>query len=95
MLKAAELDPDDALVQIELGDICFSEGDVAGAKACYERALELGRNMADVLALLAKYVAGILGRPEEALPGGASYDAVDQRSRSAGATRGEASECAT
>jgi adenylate cyclase len=67
ILKAAELDPDDALVQIEFGDMRFRDGDVAGAKASYERALQLGRNTADVAALLAKYVAGILGRPAEAL----------------------------
>jgi TolB-like protein/Tfp pilus assembly protein PilF len=68
VLEAAELDPGDALVQIELGDMRFRDGDLGGAKACYERALEFGHNTADIAALLAKYVAGILGRPEEALP---------------------------
>jgi len=67
VLKAAELDPSDALIQIELGDLSFRDGDVEGAKACYQNAWDLGRNIADVAALLAKYVASILGRPEEAL----------------------------
>ena len=67
VLKAAELDPSDALIQIELGDLSFRDGDVDGAKACYQRAWDLGHNIADVAALLAKYVAGILGRPEQAL----------------------------
>ena len=67
VLKAAELDPSDALIQIELRDLSFRDGDVEGAKACYQNAWDLGRNIADVAALLAKYVASILGRPEEAL----------------------------
>jgi TolB-like protein/class 3 adenylate cyclase len=66
VLKAAALDPDDAPTQIELGDIYVAEGNKAGGIACYERAASLAGGDPDVLALLAKYVVGTLGRPAEA-----------------------------
>ncbi|APG86638.1 adenylate cyclase (plasmid) [Sinorhizobium americanum CCGM7] len=66
ILKAAELDPHDPLVKIELGDILFDDGDHAAARTLYEQALAAGRTNADAMALIAKYVGGILGRPDEA-----------------------------
>ena len=65
ILKAAELDPHDPLVMIELGDVLFEDGNRAAAKAAFEQALAAGRTNADAMALIAKYVGGILGRPAE------------------------------
>jgi TolB-like protein len=68
ILKAAELDPRDPIALAELGTLRAEEGDVDGASEAFERALELGRNHADALALLAKYVVTVLGRDNEAMP---------------------------
>jgi adenylate cyclase len=64
--KAAELDPNDPLVKIEAGDVYFEDGNHTAAKAAFEQALASGRTNADAMTLVAKYVACILGRPEEA-----------------------------
>jgi len=66
-LKAAELDPRDPIALEELGALRAEEGDIGGAREAFERALELGRNHADTLALLAKYVVTVLGRENEAM----------------------------
>lgn len=50
----------------ELGALRAREGDIAGAREAFERALATGANHADTLALLAEHVAGVLGRPDEA-----------------------------
>ena len=67
VLKAAELDPRDPIALEELGALRAEEGDIGGAREAFERALELGRNHADTLALLAKYVVTVLGRENEAM----------------------------
>lgn len=67
ILRAAELDPNDAIALEELGALRAQEGDISGARETLERALEVGRNHADMLALIAKYVATVLGREDEAL----------------------------
>jgi len=65
--QAVALDPNDSLALEELGALRKGEGDAAGAREAFERALAVGPNHPDTLALLAKYVAGVLGRPDEAL----------------------------
>ncbi|MBP2446419.1 adenylate/guanylate cyclase domain-containing protein [Rhizobium leguminosarum] len=67
IFKAADLDPNDPLVKIEVGDMYFEDGNSVAAKAAFEQALASGRTNADAMTLIAKYVAGILGRPNEAL----------------------------
>ncbi|QHW24464.1 tetratricopeptide repeat protein [Rhizobium leguminosarum bv. viciae 248] len=66
IFKAADLDPNDPLVRIEAGDMYFEDGNREAAKAAFEQALATGRNNADAMTLIAKYVAGILGRPDQA-----------------------------
>jgi adenylate cyclase len=66
ILKAAELDPHDPLVKIELGDILFDDGNHAAALSIYQQALAAGQTNADATALIAKYVGGLMGRPAEA-----------------------------
>lgn len=66
MLRAAELDPGDGLALQELGLVRAREGDLAGARDAFERSLSVSANHADTLALLAKHVAEVLGRPQEA-----------------------------
>lgn len=51
---------------LDFGDLRAMEGDLTGARAAYEEAARLGTNHGDTLALLAKYVVGLLGRPEQA-----------------------------
>lgn len=67
MFKAAELDPRDPIALEEIGGILAEEGEIDAAREILERALDLGRNYADALALLAKYVATVLGRVDEAM----------------------------
>ena len=64
--RAVELDPEDGLALEELGAMLARTGDLAGARAAFERAAVAGANHADTLALLAKYVAEVLGQPERA-----------------------------
>jgi TolB-like protein/Flp pilus assembly protein TadD len=66
ILRAYALDPGDGTVLIEVGDVRAAAGDVRGACAAYEEAARVAANHGDTLALLAKYVVGTLGRPEEA-----------------------------
>lgn len=44
----------------------FEDGNRLAAKASFEQALATGRNNADAMTVIAKYVAGILGRPDQA-----------------------------
>jgi adenylate cyclase len=67
ILRAAELDPGDGIALEELGCLQAQEGDIAGARETFERALAVAANHADALALLAKYVAAVLGRENEAM----------------------------
>ena len=66
VLRAVELDPGDGLALQELGVLRAREGDVAGAREAFERSLSVGANHPDTVALLAKHVAEVLGRPNEA-----------------------------
>ena len=66
IVRAHELDPADGAILIEVGDLRTEAGDLAGARAAYEEAARVAANHGDTLALLAKYFAGTLGRPEEA-----------------------------
>jgi adenylate cyclase len=66
ILKAAELDPNDPLVKLDMGDMLFAEGHEAAARSAYQQSLAGSWTNADALALIAKYVGGILGRPTEA-----------------------------
>jgi adenylate cyclase len=63
---AAQIDSNDPLIMIEFGDILFDDSNHAAACSTYERALAASRTNADALALISKYVAGLLGRPTEA-----------------------------
>jgi tetratricopeptide (TPR) repeat protein len=65
VLRAYELDPLDGTILIEVGDLRAHAGDIQGAHAAYEEAGRLATNHGDTLALLAKYVVGTLGRPDE------------------------------
>jgi TolB-like protein/class 3 adenylate cyclase/Tfp pilus assembly protein PilF len=66
VLRAAELDPGDGLVQQALGLLLAREGNVPGARDAFEKSLRASANHPDALALLAKHVAEALGRPGEA-----------------------------
>ena len=65
--NAAGLDPGDGIALQELGLLRARGGDLAGAAEALERALVVGANHADTLALLARPVAEVLGREDEAL----------------------------
>ena len=65
--KAVALDADDAISQRELGLLHAEGGDIVRATEFFERALELGRNHADLLALIAIDVATVFGREQEAI----------------------------
>ncbi len=66
IVRAHELDPTDGSILIELGDVRVREGDIKGACSSYQEAARVAANHGDTLALLAKYVVGTLGRPEDA-----------------------------
>jgi TolB-like protein/DNA-binding CsgD family transcriptional regulator len=51
--RAAELDPNDAMIQATVAGAHFMEGDLGRGEAAYDRALALGPNDADTLALIA------------------------------------------
>ena len=67
VLKAAELDPGDGLALANLAYLRVRDGDLFGARETVERAIGVGANHADALALLARYVATLLDRPNEAV----------------------------
>ncbi len=64
--KAATLDSLDPFAQMEFAAIRALQGDEASAKDALERALDLGRNQADLLIAAANYVAILLGEPDRA-----------------------------
>lgn len=64
--KAAELDPLDPFALMEFASVQAIRGDCTGAKDALERALDLGRNQADLLVAASNYVAFVLGEPERA-----------------------------
>ncbi len=66
VLNAAKLDPRDPFVLKELCVLRASDGDIEGACAALERALDIGGNNADALAALSKRVTTVLGHGDEA-----------------------------
>lgn len=67
ILKAAELDPSDSVALAALTGLLFRDGNYASARETTERALAAGANHADTLALITKYMACVLDRPDEAM----------------------------
>jgi len=65
--KAATLDPRDAIALMELSALRVMEGDLNSGVDGLERALDLGYNQADLLAMIGKYVAMILDDPSRAM----------------------------
>jgi adenylate cyclase len=66
VLKAVALDPDDGLALASLAAVRIREGNLEGASVAVQRGLAVGTHNADSLAFLAKYVATLLDRPDEA-----------------------------
>ena len=64
---AADLDPGDGLALVNLGGVRLRDGDHVSACELFERALAVGPNHADTLALVAKFVSMTLSRPDEAM----------------------------
>ena len=60
--KAVALDPTDGEAYIQLGLVYTQDGDAAGAMRAYERALDLGPNNADVLAMFGWYMLFVVGK---------------------------------
>lgn len=65
--KAAKLDPRDPFALLELAPVRALDGDLPGARDCFERAVDLGRNQAELLATAAKYFAMVLDDPARAV----------------------------
>ena len=61
--KAAKLDPLDPVILMELAAVRAIDGDLAGTRDAIERALDLGRNQADLLIAASNYVAMLLDDP--------------------------------
>ena len=66
-IKAAALDPFDPFALMELAAVRIDDGDLVGARDALERALDLGKNQADLLIVASRYVATILDDPERAV----------------------------
>ena len=66
-LRAAELDPIHAVAQMEAAAARAVAGDMPGAAASLERALDLGESQPDIQISCANYVASILDDPERAV----------------------------
>jgi len=64
--KAAALDPLDPFALMEVASVRAIEGDTAGAGDALERALDLGRNQADLLTITANYIATLMDDPVRA-----------------------------
>lgn len=67
VLRAVELDPRDPFAVVERGALYARENDLVSARECFERALDIGANNVDASVITAKYVAFVLGRPQQAL----------------------------
>jgi TolB-like protein/tetratricopeptide (TPR) repeat protein len=65
--KAVALDRTDPLARVNLGLVRALEGDLKSADAEYQATLMLAPNDADILALLAWFMAVTVDRPEEAI----------------------------
>ncbi len=65
-LRAATLDPLDPLAMMELAAVRAGDEDITGARDALERALDLGRNQADLLISSANSIALILDDPRRA-----------------------------
>lgn len=65
-VKSATLDPRDPFAVMELAMVRSVDGDLVGARDGLERAVDLGRNQADLLATAAKYFAMVLDDPARA-----------------------------
>ncbi len=61
--KAATLDPLDPFAMMELAAVRAIDGDITGAGDALERALDLGRNQADLLIAVSMYFATLLDDP--------------------------------
>jgi class 3 adenylate cyclase/TolB-like protein len=67
-VKAARLDPRDPFAIVEVAAMVRAiDGDLVGARDGLERAVDLGRNQADLLATAAKYFAMVLDDPSRAV----------------------------
>ena len=64
--RAAELDPQDGRILIEHADCLYDAGDEAGSAQEYALAYDLNRGAADVLTVVAKYLAGVNTRYADA-----------------------------
>lgn len=64
--QAARLDPRDPVAMMERAQECAGAGDAIGARDGLERALDLGRNQADLLMTIANAFVLILDEPERA-----------------------------
>ena len=64
--KAAKLDPLDPVILMELAAVRAIDGDETGIRDAIERALDLGRNQADLLIAASNYVAMLLDDPQRA-----------------------------
>lgn len=64
--KAATLDPFDGRVLIEHADYLHDSGDAEGSAQGYAKAYEMNRGGADVLTIVAKYLAGVNCDADEA-----------------------------
>jgi TolB-like protein len=65
--KALALDPNDPIAHASMGDLLAHEGDLAGARGSYERALEVAPGNADTLAFLAGSFSLVSGDPRRGL----------------------------
>jgi TolB-like protein len=66
-LMAARLDPRDPFALMELALLRGRDGDLAGARDALERALDLGKNQADLLIVASRPVATTLDDPARAV----------------------------
>ena len=64
--KAASLDPLDPFALLELGTVRRSNGDVVGCRDALERAVDLGRNQADLSITASTYFATLVGDSDRA-----------------------------
>ena len=66
-VTAATLDPLDPFALMELAAVRAIDGDITGARDTLERALDLGRNQADLLIAASNFVATVMDDPARAM----------------------------
>ena len=66
-MKAATLDPLDPFALMELAVVRAVDGDIIGAGDALERALDLGRNQADLLIAVSNYFVTVMDDPVRAM----------------------------